>query len=639
MAILAHTFKRVAAALLALALLWAPWPSNAAEAGDASAGITQAEEFITARAGMDRGYCLDYGVGTGALARTIAERTQLTVLGATDDPAQVQDIRRALHEQDAYGDRIVVQQADLASLPYRDYAAALVVSGSMIETGQCPGSATEMFRMVRPDGGMAIIGQPAGCPNPLERDHLEAWLQAGDVPYTIIDSAEDGLWAVVVRGPLEGAGEWTHMWADLGNTACSGDTRTSDEFEVLWFGEPGPRIMVDRHWEPVAPLYKDGRLFVPGFDRIVCCDAYNGARLWDLEVPNAARIAMMRDAGYLALDETILFVAVKGACLKVDVASGRVLGQYDLETEGRDWGYLAVDGDLLLGSTQTAGASYLAATTGPGAEGNQLGRGDYRMLITGKSLFGMERDTGRTLWAYENPEAVIANPTICAGDGAMYFLESEAEAVVAAADGRVPMADFTEGASEYLVKLDERTGELAWRVQHDVPFQHVMHLSYAHGVLVASGCTTVSDRYWYHLRAYSAADGSPLWQQDVDTTFADSDTDHGKQDKHALIIGRTVQLKHGNFDLMTGAPLGLSFSTTNCADCAASANHIFTRNKGLATVISLDEGGDGQPLCSTMRPGCYISIIPAGGIVMLPAFSAGCTCNYTIQTSIAWLPK
>ena len=601
----------------------------------------RAAETILSQPGVpDKGYCLVFGAGRGRLAYHLAKRSALRLVGTEPDAAKLAAARQALNRADLYGHRIALHGGSLSKLRYRDYAAVLVVSDSILADGVCTGSAAEMFRMVRPDGGLAVVGQPAGCPSRLARADLTRWLDAGGLTYRITED-ETGLWARIDRGPLEGAGEWTHMWADLGNTACSQDRRTTDAFNVLWFGEPGPRVMVDRHWEPVSPLYKNGRFIIPAFDRIVCCDAYNGARLWDLTLPNSARIAMMRDAGWLALDEEILYAAVEDKCLKVDVKSGKVVGALHPPTKGRHWGYVAIDGDRLFGSEQIPFASYLAAKTGRGAEGNQLGRGDNRMLITSKALFCRDAGTGKLLWTYsaEGNKAVIANPTVCIGGGGVYFFESRDSTVVADADGRVTLADFTNGPAEHLVKLDKTSGKVLWRHQRDMVCRHVFHLSCAKGMLVASGCTTIGKNYWYHLRVYRAADGSVAWQKDLDSTFDAKDKNHGKQDKHPLIIGETVQLKQGNFNLCDGTPLGLSFSTSNCADCAASMNHVFTRNGGVAHIISLKKGGNGQPLCSTMRTGCYISVIPAGGVIMLPAFSAGCTCPHTIQTTIAWLPR
>jgi len=38
------------------------------------------------------------------------------------------------------------------------------------------------------------------------------------------------------------------------------------------------------------------------------------------------------------------------------------------------------------------------------------------------------------------------------------------------------------------------------------------------------------------------------------------------------------------------------------------------------------------------RPGCWINIIPAGGMVLIPEASSGCTCSFPLQTSIAYRP-
>jgi hypothetical protein len=44
-------------------------------------------------------------------------------------------------------------------------------------------------------------------------------------------------------------------------------------------------------------------------------------------------------------------------------------------------------------------------------------------------------------------------------------------------------------------------------------------------------------------------------------------------------------------------------------------------------------------LNTSVRPGCWINIIPAGGLILIPEASAGCTCGYAIQTSLALAPR
>ena len=606
-------------------------------ADDVTVPYEKAAATILRRTNLpNKGYCFVFGAREGRLAYELTKQSGFRVVGAVEDRKHLDRGRRLLEKADLYGARITLQPSSLAKLRYRDYIAALVVSDSILADGVCHGSAAEMFRMVRPDGGMAIIGQPPGCPHRLSRADLEAWLKSGGVSYKVEENAEDGLWAVITRGPLPGAGEWTHVRADVANTACSGDRQRFDRFGVLWFGEPGPAVMVDRHWRATPPLYKKGRLFIAGFDRIFCRDAYNGAPLWDLRVPRASRIAMMRDGGWLALADDFLYVARESTCLKVDVRNGAVISRFHPPTAGVDWGYVGVLGNALLGSEQVRGASYLAATTGRGNAGNLLGRGDNRAIITSRALFCLDRHTGKQVWRYVPDNAIIANVTICAGDGGIYFVETTAAKAVSSTSGRTSLADFTAGPSEHLVRLDLSTGAVSWRRQADLSAAHVLNLGYAKGVVLASSATTRDGRYWYHVRAFSAKEGTALWNRDIDTGYASSDWAHGKQDKQPLIIGDAVYYKQGNFDLKTGRSLGFTFHTSSCAESSASARHIFCRDRSVASIYGIDGKPRWRPLSSTIRPGCYTSIIAVGDIIVLPPASAGCTCPHSIQTTIAW---
>ena len=39
------------------------------------------------------------------------------------------------------------------------------------------------------------------------------------------------------------------------------------------------------------------------------------------------------------------------------------------------------------------------------------------------------------------------------------------------------------------------------------------------------------------------------------------------------------------------------------------------------------------------RPGCWLNMIPACGLLLIPESSSGCMCNYAVQTSLAFRPK
>ena len=43
-------------------------------------------------------------------------------------------------------------------------------------------------------------------------------------------------------------------------------------------------------------------------------------------------------------------------------------------------------------------------------------------------------------------------------------------------------------------------------------------------------------------------------------------------------------------------------------------------------------------LTEVTRSGCWINIIPAGGLVLIPEASSQCGCAYAVQTSLALAP-
>ena len=358
------------------------------------------------------------------------------------------------YPQSLYGNRIVLHHGSLEKLRYSDYAAALVVSDTILSEGKCTGSASEMFRMVRPDGGVALIGQPPQCPKKLERGDLEQWLEAAGLTYSITED-DNGLWARVERGPLPGAGEWTKMWADLGNTACSRDERITDDWRVLWFGQPGPRILVERHARPMTDLYKNGKWIIPGAHRVTCVDAYNGARLWQVQVPDSSRVGTNSDTGWVTVTDDHVYVVARNKCMKLDADTGQLLDTFQNPTKNRDWGYVAVDGNLLFGSEQVADASIIR---GVGGNHWRTSHGDDRPVVTSKSLFCVDARTGKEIWTYQ-ADSVIANPTICISEDAVYFVESHAgRSSVGQRWARSARSIHATNQSEQLVKLDKATG-------------------------------------------------------------------------------------------------------------------------------------------------------------------------------------
>jgi outer membrane protein assembly factor BamB len=434
------------------------------------------------------------------------------------------------------------------------------------------------------------------------------------------------------------------MYAEPGNTACSGDALAKAPFRLQWFGEPGPSDMVDRHHRTVVPLYCNGRLFIPGNERVFAVDAYNGTMLWSREVPGFRRIAAMRDCGNMAVADNRLFVVAGRTCTAFDAQTGKPLSEH-IPPPGsaglvHDWGYVAVLGDCLYGSGTRPGASRGGHSRA--AIGDTYW--DRRPIVTSTCVFCQDSRTAAQMWLYQAKGGAILNPTLTIGGGRMYFVESSHGATLDPNTSRSTPADLL-GKGSQLVALDVRTGNELWRKAADFAhIEHHLYLSYAQERLVAVGSRNhraspnARPTVWYDVHTFRATDGEPLWRQSQDNRQG-AGGDHGEQDHHPAIVGRTVYVEPLAYDLQTGRRIE-SWKYVRgghgCGTLSASADALFFR-AGNPTMCDLATGTNTK-LTRVTRPGCWINIIPAGGLVLIPEASSGCTCNFSIQTSLALVP-
>ncbi|GAH05267.1 unnamed protein product, partial [marine sediment metagenome] len=201
------------------------------------------------------------------------------------------------------------------------------------------------------------FGQPGEANSRVKSVELQSllgWLGKSGAPEPGV-SQENGIWAKVTRGKLEGAGSWTHQYSNPQNTACSGDELVKGQLGVLWYGEPGPQKMLDRHAKAASPVSINGRLFIQGEEVIMAYDAYNGTFLWEREIPGAVRARADIDGGNLALTEAALYVAAYDKCYRLDPATGETVRVYELpaapDGSSRRWGFISCTGKTLYGST------------------------------------------------------------------------------------------------------------------------------------------------------------------------------------------------------------------------------------------------------------------------------------------------
>ena len=501
-----------------------PFPEN-----EFTALCARAADQIVAQSGVNKGFCLVYGSGTGCLAHELAKRTDMRIIAVDGDPQKVDAARQALDAAGVYGDRVTVDHADLADLPYADYFANLIVSETLLTSDEDPPSKTEFLRLLKPLGGVACLGRPDEAPlNPPlpDKANVDEWLrQQGAFTAELID--DNGRWVKVTRGPLPGAGKWTHLYADTANTACSDDELVRGPLGVLWFGRPGPERMVERHARAPAPAAMDGRLFVQGENVVMAYDSYNGVLLWEKAVPGALRVRVDSDMSNLALAQDGLYVATDDTCLRLDPATGETIRTYTIppsaDGKARRWGYLACVGDTLFGSTakpldsaygmpwwehkkgkteqpppaeavtallnepqptnprdfwsyQQSGKMWNAMSPWPawGSVASPTGAVTEKIMAS-DTLFALDTQTGALRWKYDGQ--AIAHPAIAIADGTVFLAdcrvtEEQKQAAMAERQtlieqGTWEKEDIASSPSHadvrLLIALDAASGETQWQ--------------------------------------------------------------------------------------------------------------------------------------------------------------------------------
>jgi len=569
----------------------------------------------------------------GRLAYELARRTNLQVVVVEPDADKARAARRALSKAGLYGIRASVHHGGFDDLPYGPYFANLIVSGNLLVDGELPGKdAAELWRVLRPAGGVAMLGQAKGD---LKTDDLRQWFAKAGVKSEV--NGEGGqMWATIKRGKLKGAGDWTHQYGSPDNTTNSRDDLVRGEMGVLWWGEPGPRPMPDRGGRNPAPLAANGRLFVQGDRMFFGMDAYNGAILWTLSAPEIRRSNLPRDGSNMAASDDFLYLAGGRHALGINARTGERKLRFSAP-EGRNWGYMGVIGNHLLGSAVKPKSAYIADE----GEWYDSTKAPEIARLASDSLFSFNRHTGKREWNYKG--GLVMNSTITIADGVVYFVESRNPDAGKLSTSRLAPATLNK---QHLVALDLTSGRKLW--ERPVDFskcENMLFLVHAEGTLVATG----SDRnHMYHTYAYDVSSPAlrfktekpevpELWRQKYDAFKRKNDDGHGEHIQHPVVIGEAFFADSRAFHLRTGKLLPIVFpERRGCGIMSASKHSMFYREHFHGM---WDLEADKKIQFEGIRSGCWLGIIPAQGLMLAPESSSGCSCTHSIQTSAAWVPR
>lgn len=627
-------------------------PVDSTSYSDTAAGKTlaAAAEQILEQTGARRGYALVLDCRMGQLAYELARRSELTIYAVAPDAPQAAAARARLDAAGMYGDRVSVDVFAPDAIPYADYFADLIVSEGSILDAQLPTAPPKRIaQMLKPRGGKICLGQPNELPEgtaTLASDSVAKWLAKLELAEPKTTEGQ-GTWTVVTRGELPGTGNWTHLYANPGNTACSDDQRVKAPLGVLWFGRPGPGNMVNRHRRAAGPLAYEGRMFVQGENLLMAFDAYNGQPLWRRKMAGAMRIDVSHQGSNLTVNQHGLFIAINDKCLRLDPATGETVATYTVPpTEDKKpcrWGYLASVGDRLFGSRSDEPAD-------------------------ADLLFAVDIPSGKVVWTLDRKR--IAHSSISIGEGRIYFVDQSAtpeqrdtlrearrkeiaqlpEAERAQADRDLATIDV-----RIVAAADAASGAILWQKPIDVThagggpggYHAKVSTMTNQDVLVVFG-VYLDGHYWKQffagqfdrrqIIALDGASGKRRWSRRVGYRV------------RPLIIEDTLHAEPWAFDLHTGEqrtrenpitgetdPWQFARPGHHCGCPAASPKCMFFRSWNLGYY---DLVGDyGTMHFGAQRPGCWINFIPASGLLLMPEASAGCMCAFPNMCTVVFQPS
>jgi len=609
-------------------------PSSAPHeiAWPAEDGWTIEANAILAESGVDQGYCLVLGLGTGRLAEELVHHSDLCVVGLDPSETKIRMLRARWQDMGIPGERLAAFPGDVRSAGLPPYLASLIASEDPEAAGVALWLefAEKVFYSLRPYGGIACFPLGAQALFAQCATHSECANAEASVTATH---------AMLARvGPLPGSAPWTHQYGDAANSVKSDDQLVKAPFGILWFGGSSNEALLPRHSHGPPEQIIGGRLFIEGSDIMRALDVYTGRVLWEASLPGigAPFNVLERNPGAnhigtnYACAEDGVYVAYGEQCIHLDPATGAVASTLDLPGN-HVFSQVKIWDDLLI-----AAADPKVFDSGPIGENNWNATCSEYLCI-------LDRSSGELLW-YRRADNAFHHNTIIIGNGTLFCIDRLPPGQEAAL-ARRGLTPKDIGVTYKILALDVRTGTPTWRVTENV-FGTWLGYSKEYDVLLQSGRPSrdmVAGEPEGRLIAYHASDGALLWDKTIEGT------DNGPYILHARSIitqNDLMFLWPGRaYDLLTGEPVlrthplsgketPWSFTRAYGCNTAIASEHLITFRSGAAGYYDLTTNG-GTGTLGGFKSGCTSNLIAADGVLNAPDYTRACWCAYQHQTSLA----
>ncbi len=623
----------------------------------------------------EKGVCVVTGLKNGKIMAALACKSDLTVVAFEPNQNKADKFRRYLDKCGLYGRKIHIIAKDFSEVDCPSYCARIVTSELGKEARHDETFVKEVFRVLRPYGGTAVMRLDANLVSQALADKENA------------DIRGRGVVEIVKAGKLPGAADWNHQHCNVQQTTFSDDKLVKLPMGILWFGGSADNTndkILPRHGHGPSPQVIGGRYFIEGLDVLRCVDNYTGRVLWEKEITNLGQYSNYTDhqAGQLALGDNYIAtedrVYVLGEhadndwpteCYVLDAATGEELNRFRLpENEG--WGMIAIYDYYLIATANPM----LQDTRGydnsgtPFAEGSgwiyqdsdpKVGVGGMGTWngSTSERIYVLDRLNGGMLWSVDAENGFFHN-SIVAGKNKLFVMDRInwdendpiEDRMVGKRSGSAPRsgADDSFKAAK-LTAYKIKNGKVVWEKTSDDAQLFGSWLAYSekHDILVE--CQRHSRDYMEphkgsrRMAAWQGKDGTLLWNEldrfywggpimlNDDMIITQSGNDMGAVN---LLTGEPYKVPSG----LTGKPADFAgFKRYGCGTAIGSKNMMIFRS-GNAGYYDLNTfSGTGN--WGGFKTGCTINLMPANGLIVAPEYTRTCGCMYHFQTNCALIHR
>lgn len=568
---------------------------------------------------FQKGLCLVMGDRSGDFALALAKRLDMNVVNLLEDESDYEDFLEDMQEAEVYGRKIsALKVSDENQLPIISEIADLVWVDEADDF--CP---DEVIRLIAPQQYAVLLG--------MSPDEVKQWLAESTLDWQVDVVSSTDRYTILKKHEVENIGVWSHQYGDMRNASYGGESlygnNSSTDFKAQWMGRPGARFLTDRSGRKPSPLVINGRMFVQGKEKILSQSIYNGSIYWVKDIPGLNRMNIARDCSNWAADNEYIYVAKDGFLLKIEQLTGNIVMSIQVpnRTDSVNWAYIGVMDNQLVGSVSRPTAQF-HKFHGGGNEGwydAQEGPNSYKVLSN--ELFAVTKE-GEWKWTH-TPHGQIINTTICEYEGKLLFVESLSANRQSAVSGKGG-DDLYERTR--LVALDVYTGEKLY----EQPFSTIAGKTVYFMAVNSGKCVIVSSADWkYDIQAFEVATGKPAWKTEQKWFH----NNHGAHMSKPAIAGDRLIVKPAIYNVHTGERLAYNTPKVGhgCASYALSDEAMFYRG-GSCAMFNFETRS--FSIWDRLRPDCWISTIPAQGMLISPEAAGGCSCGLWYETSMVFAP-